>query len=126
MTHNNVFVAILGLLSAFSAFGGEAPSKLDIGLSIGKTACIGGLGCAGLTYCLSKKNISKEDLMLAYGIGFIAFGFGSACVTGKNEFERIYNQPLPKNSVTPKNPTTRISQKAININRFDPFYEIKE
>jgi hypothetical protein len=122
MTHNNVFVAILGLLSAFSAFGGEAPSKLDIGLSIGKTACIGGLGCAGLTYCLSKKNISKEDLIVAYGIGFVTFGFGSACVATKNQFQRIDNLPLKQE----KNPIQSIiSQKAININHSDPFHETK-
>lgn len=122
MTHNNVLVAILGLLSAFSAFGSEntAPSKLDIGVSIVKAGCVGGLGCAGLTYCLGKKNISKDELLLAGGAGFFTFAFGSACIAAKNQSERIYNLSLPEKPVTQHSPIQiRITQEAIKFKPFD-------
>jgi hypothetical protein len=58
MTHNNILVAILGLLSAFSAFGGEKqqPSTVQ---RIAKSACIG--ICGGpLVYTFTKGYLTKD------------------------------------------------------------------
>ena len=99
MTHNNVFLIILALLSTFSAAASEnaEPSKIDIGLSIVKKGSIGGLGCMGLL-CLSKKyhgsSISKDDLLLAGGIGFVAFASGATAMAFKDRGEKIPNSPL--------------------------------
>ena len=124
MKHMSVLTAIfIGFLSVFSAVASEntAPSNLDIGVSIVKTGFVGGLGCAGLTYCLGKKNISKDELLLAGGAGFFTFAFGSACIAAKNQSERIYKLPSEeKNPAAPHNLIPiRIDKEAIKITPFD-------